>query len=190
MPNFALESQGNSFFFFLSLVMFFEDFHYNFFTITSSNVFDVFIAGATILHNLSTETYPTQSPELTVLGIILKYPPINPRKVIQGNPLIPGQCWPFKGSKGHIFISLSHHITITHVTLGHISKFQHPTGFPTSAPRTFSVYVSHKFATTSMEPLFFTSKHIADKKTRCSIFCFCLSGTQNSRRGRNPSRNI
>lgn len=59
--------------------------------------------------------------------------------------LKPGQGWCFPGSKGHLFVYLSHPISITHVTIGHITKSQSPYGHISSAPRTFSVYVSLPF---------------------------------------------
>lgn len=60
-----------------------------------------------------------------------------------GSPLVPGRCWPFDGDRGHLHIQLSDSITISHVTLGHIGKTQSITGYISSAPRGFSVYVSH-----------------------------------------------
>lgn len=66
------------------------------------------------------------------------------------SPLTPGRCWAFAGKRGHVFISLSHAVTITHVTLGHISSMQSTAGFTYSAPREFSVYVGHKFAIFSL----------------------------------------
>ncbi|TKS90047.1 SUN domain-containing protein 3 [Collichthys lucidus] len=61
--------------------------------------------------------------------------------VIKGHSrLLTGQCWPFAGERGHLFVSLSHPISITHVTLGHIVKSQSPHGNIESAPREFSVY--------------------------------------------------
>ncbi|XP_055018985.1 SUN domain-containing protein 3-like [Boleophthalmus pectinirostris] len=56
------------------------------------------------------------------------------------SPLIPGYCWPFAGDKGHLHIQLAQNIQITHVTLGHITKTQSPTGETTSAPKHFAVY--------------------------------------------------
>lgn len=59
--------------------------------------------------------------------------------------MVPGVCWSFAGSQGHLTIELSHSITISHVTLGHISKMVSPSGKIASAPRMFSVFVSHRF---------------------------------------------
>lgn len=56
-------------------------------------------------------------------------------------PLHPGNCWCFSGSEGHLVISLAQPASVSHVTLGHISKSQSPTGNTLSAPRKFSVYV-------------------------------------------------
>ncbi|XP_044224641.1 SUN domain-containing protein 3-like [Thunnus albacares] len=98
--------------------------------------------GANVLHHLTSQTYYTQPPLVTFWGIPLWYPPANPRTVIQGHssPLTPGHCWAFAGRRGHLLISLSHPVTITHVTLGHISSMQSTAGFAYSAPREFSVY--------------------------------------------------
>lgn len=56
-------------------------------------------------------------------------------------PLHPGNCWCFSGGEGHLVISLAQPAAVSHVTLGHISKSQSPTGNTSSAPRKFSVYV-------------------------------------------------
>lgn len=60
-------------------------------------------------------------------------------------PLHPGNCWCFSGGQGHLVVSLAQPAAISHVTLGHISKSQSPTGNTSSAPRKFSVYVSLTF---------------------------------------------
>ena len=61
----------------------------------------------------------------------------------QGYPLLlPGKCWAFHGVQGTLVISLSHPITITHVTLDHLPRYNSPTGRIDSAPKDFEVYVS------------------------------------------------
>lgn len=60
-------------------------------------------------------------------------------------PLHPGNCWCFSGGQGHLVVSLAQPAAISHVTIGHISKSQSPTGNTSSAPRKFSVYVSLTF---------------------------------------------
>ncbi|XP_023251323.1 SUN domain-containing protein 3-like [Seriola lalandi dorsalis] len=99
--------------------------------------------GATVLHNLSTDTYwPLKHIGLMWDRIFhWDYSTKRQRQVIQGHTsLHPGQCWCFSGDNGHLFISLSHPISITHVTLGHITKSQSPYGYIASAPREFSIY--------------------------------------------------
>ncbi|XP_047446368.1 SUN domain-containing protein 2-like [Mugil cephalus] len=98
--------------------------------------------GATIVHHLTSETYQILPPLVTFWGLPLWYPAVTPRILIQGHstPLTPGHCWAFVGRQGYVFISLSHPVIVTHVTLGHISGMQSPTGFPYSAPKMFSVY--------------------------------------------------
>ena len=64
---------------------------------------------------------------------------------LQGGPTVAGRCWPFDGERGHLVLALSRPVTITHVTLGHISKTLEPTGTISTAPKVFAVYVSHKF---------------------------------------------
>ncbi|CAK6969433.1 SUN domain-containing protein 3-like [Scomber scombrus] len=72
--------------------------------------------GANILHHLTSQTYHNEPPLVTFWGIPLWYPSANPRTVIQAqsSPLTPGRCWAFAGRQGHVFISLSHPVTITH----------------------------------------------------------------------------
>lgn len=55
--------------------------------------------------------------------------------------LHPGQCWCFSGHRGHLFMSPSHPVSITHMTLDHITKSPSPNGKISSAPREFSIYV-------------------------------------------------
>ncbi|XP_029313152.1 SUN domain-containing protein 2-like isoform X2 [Cottoperca gobio] len=99
--------------------------------------------GARVLHHLSSDTYWPQKD----IGIVWDkifywwYSPKAQRRVIQGHsPLQPGNCWTFSGEQGHLFISLSHRVSITKVTLGHIAKSQSIHGHIASAPREFSVY--------------------------------------------------
>lgn len=62
----------------------------------------------------------------------------------KGSPvLLPGKCWAFHGVQGTLVISLSHPITITHVTLDHLPRYNSPTGRIDSAPKDFEVYVSN-----------------------------------------------
>ncbi|XP_053087466.1 SUN domain-containing protein 2-like [Pangasianodon hypophthalmus] len=62
-----------------------------------------------------------------------------PETVIQPE-VYPGKCWGFKGSQGHLVISLSYPVHITHVTLEHLPRVLSPTGHIRSAPRDFAVY--------------------------------------------------
>ncbi|XP_036937535.1 sperm-associated antigen 4 protein-like [Acanthopagrus latus] len=100
--------------------------------------------GARVLHSLSSDTYWHRNPHSwRVIDKIYHwyYSPLSQRRVIQGHsPLQPGHCWCFPGDHGHIVISLSHPTSITHVTMGHISKRISPYGNIASAPREFTVY--------------------------------------------------
>ncbi|XP_032358971.1 SUN domain-containing protein 2 [Etheostoma spectabile] len=97
--------------------------------------------GARVLHYLSSDTlWP---PGFGIWDKIYSwsYSSKTQRRVIQGqSSLLPGQCWPFSGDQGHLFISLSHPVSITSVTLGHITKSQSPYESIASAPRKFSIY--------------------------------------------------
>ncbi|XP_044035514.1 SUN domain-containing protein 2-like [Siniperca chuatsi] len=99
--------------------------------------------GARVLHHLSSDTYWPQ-PDIGFIWYRIFYwwySSKTQRTVIQGHSsLHPGKCWPFSGDRGHLFISLSHQVSITHVTLGHITKSQSPYGYIASAPREFSIY--------------------------------------------------
>ncbi|XP_071319346.1 SUN domain-containing protein 3-like [Trachinotus anak] len=99
--------------------------------------------GARVLHDLSTDTYWPHKHIGQVWHRILywDFSTKRQRQVIQGHSsLRPGQCWCFSGDNGHLLISLSHPISVTHVTLGHITKSQSPHGYIASAPREFSIY--------------------------------------------------
>ncbi|XP_047464637.1 SUN domain-containing protein 3-like [Mugil cephalus] len=101
--------------------------------------------GARVIQHLSSQSYwPGEDP-----GLIWRWmfncwcSPTAQRRVIQGDSALrPGQCWCFAGEQGHLVVSLSHPVSVTHVTLGHISKSQSPDGNIESAPREFSIYGS------------------------------------------------
>ncbi|XP_039463605.1 SUN domain-containing protein 3-like [Oreochromis aureus] len=100
--------------------------------------------GAKMVKEQSSASYLPEQSGLKLWGLTLipaKPPCVSPRVVIQGRaPMVPGVCWSFAGSQGHLTIELSHSITISHVTLGHISKMVSPSGKISSAPRMFSVF--------------------------------------------------
>ncbi|GAA6219988.1 SUN domain-containing protein 1-like [Lates japonicus] len=99
--------------------------------------------GARVLQHLSTDTYwPRKSIGLVWDRIFYwLYSSQTQRQVIQGHSsLQPGRCWCFPGDRGHLFIELSHPVSITHVTLGHITKSQSPYGSIASASREFSIH--------------------------------------------------
>ncbi|CAL1612841.1 unnamed protein product [Knipowitschia caucasica] len=58
----------------------------------------------------------------------------------KGSALVPGEFWPMQGSSGQLFIVLPTHIHISHVTIGHITAEQSPSGGIPSAPKHFRVY--------------------------------------------------
>ncbi|XP_042364224.1 SUN domain-containing protein 3-like [Plectropomus leopardus] len=98
--------------------------------------------GARVVHSLSSDTYWPQGTGMFWSRVFSWWHSCKTRRrVIQGqSSLHPGRCWAFSGDQGHLFISLSHPVSISHVTLGHISKSQSPNGNIASAPRVFSVY--------------------------------------------------
>ncbi|CAL1603603.1 unnamed protein product [Knipowitschia caucasica] len=63
----------------------------------------------------------------------------------QNYHLTPGQCWGMEGSSMPLFIAMATHIHISHVTIGHITAEQSPTGEISSAPKEFSVYGLKQF---------------------------------------------
>ncbi|XP_074486830.1 SUN domain-containing protein 3-like [Sebastes fasciatus] len=96
--------------------------------------------GALVLARLSSETYQCTGPTCFLVYLIrLWRPPVDPSIVTQGGPIVDGRCWPFDGERGHLVIALSHPVTISHVTLGHISKTE-TTDSISSAPKMFAVY--------------------------------------------------
>ncbi|XP_054459769.1 SUN domain-containing protein 1 isoform X2 [Anoplopoma fimbria] len=97
--------------------------------------------GASVISTRCSETYRIRSACVTLFGFPLWYPSESPRTVIQGYPvLLPGKCWAFHGVQGSLVISLSHPVTLTHVTLDHLPRYNSPTGRIDSAPRDFEVY--------------------------------------------------
>ncbi|XP_048869193.1 SUN domain-containing protein 1 isoform X2 [Brienomyrus brachyistius] len=95
--------------------------------------------GGSILGTRCSETYETRSALMTLFGLPLWYFTQSPRVVIQPD-VHPGNCWPFKGSKGFLLIRLSRKIIPTAVSLEHLAKALSPIGNISSAPRHFEVY--------------------------------------------------
>ncbi|KAG7252518.1 hypothetical protein CRUP_033943, partial [Coryphaenoides rupestris] len=56
-------------------------------------------------------------------------------------------CWAFRGARGTLALSLSHPVTLSHVTLDHLPRYSAPTGRIDSAPRDFQVYGMQEEAT-------------------------------------------
>ncbi|KAG7485701.1 hypothetical protein JOB18_016019 [Solea senegalensis] len=97
--------------------------------------------GASVISTRCSETYRIRSACVTLFGFPLWYPSESPRTVIQGHPvLLPGKCWAFHGVQGTLVISLSHPVTISHVTLDHLPRYNSPTGRIDSALKDFEVY--------------------------------------------------
>ncbi|KAL6111203.1 uncharacterized protein ACO6RY_20143 [Pungitius sinensis] len=97
--------------------------------------------GGSVISTRCSQTYRIRSACLTLLGFPLWYPSESPRTVIQGHPgLLPGKCWAFHGAQGTLVVSLSHPVSLTHVTLDHLPRYSSPTGRIDSAPKDFEVY--------------------------------------------------
>ena len=95
--------------------------------------------GGSIASIRCTETFDTNPAVLSLFGIPLMYLYNSPRTVIQPGADI-GECWPFKGSVGHIVFRLGAMINPTSFTYEHLPKFMAPDGDIHSAPRDFSVF--------------------------------------------------
>ncbi|XP_028312318.1 uncharacterized protein LOC114469233 [Gouania willdenowi] len=97
--------------------------------------------GGSVINTRCSETYHQRTAYLNIFGFLFWYPSESPRVVIQGHPvLLPGKCWAFHGAQGTLAISLSHPVSITHVTLDHLPRYKAPTGRIDSAPKDFEVY--------------------------------------------------
>ncbi|XP_028327105.1 SUN domain-containing protein 3-like isoform X2 [Gouania willdenowi] len=97
--------------------------------------------GGSVISTRCSETYRSRSACVTFYGFPLWYQSESPRRVIQGDPvLLPGKCWAFPGEQGTLFISLSHPVSITHVTLDHLPRYKAPLGSINSAPKDFEVF--------------------------------------------------
>ncbi|XP_016523033.1 SUN domain-containing protein 3-like [Poecilia formosa] len=96
--------------------------------------------GAKLVPQMTSATFHNNR-SCRLFGIYFQQQPLGPSIAIQGrNHLSPGQCWAFAGFPGRLSIKLSHRITVTHVSLGHIPKSITPTFTVSSAPKEFSVY--------------------------------------------------
>ncbi|XP_030598111.1 SUN domain-containing protein 5-like isoform X2 [Archocentrus centrarchus] len=105
--------------------------------------------GARIITDTLTEFYPREDIQFTLFGhpvVSPKFPPpMNPGILLQGlAPTTPGYCWAFRGNRGGVLLELSHNITISHVTMGYISKNISPDETLSSAPRIFTVLARNR----------------------------------------------
>ncbi|XP_049947998.1 nuclear migration and anchoring protein unc-84-like [Schistocerca serialis cubense] len=95
-------------------------------------------SGGNIISTPQTETLQPDS-WYYVLGLPVWRHTKSPRSIIQ-NSVAPGECWPFRGTIGSVVIQLAARITITAVSMEHISASMSLTGKVDSAPKTFSVF--------------------------------------------------
>ncbi|KAL8614754.1 hypothetical protein ACOMHN_055311 [Nucella lapillus] len=95
-------------------------------------------AGGSVLNSRCSETYAKKTAVLSVFGIPLFYLSNSPRSVIQPE-VHPGQCWAFKGEKGHVVIQLAVPIRLTGFSMEHIPRSLSIHGNIDSAPKDFSV---------------------------------------------------
>ncbi|XP_030582325.1 SUN domain-containing protein 3-like [Archocentrus centrarchus] len=103
------------------------------------------LMGARIRYEKTSEPYTPEEPGLNLFGLTVisskQPPPVRPRTLLQDwAPVIPGQCWEYEGSKGHLSAELSHSIIISHVSTGYITKNITRDETTSTAPRTFSVF--------------------------------------------------
>ncbi|XP_059193136.1 sperm-associated antigen 4 protein-like [Centropristis striata] len=97
--------------------------------------------GARVLGHLSSDTYWPKGSGIWDEIFSWWWSSKAQRRVIQEHSsLRPGECWSVSGEKGHLVVSLSHPVSITQVTLGHITKSQSVSGLIASAPREFSIH--------------------------------------------------
>lgn len=52
----------------------------------------------------------------------------------------PGECWPMKGTRGHLLVRLAANAIVESFTLRHIDSAHHLAGKTTEAPKKFTVY--------------------------------------------------
>ena len=100
-------------------------------------------AGAQVISTRCTENFVRPNP--TWAGTLLS--PFmsafgksnNPRSALQPG-VLPGECWAFRGSRGHLLIQLSRPIIPTRFSLEHIPRSLSPNGKIDSAPKNFTVF--------------------------------------------------
>lgn len=116
--------------------------------------------GGVILSTRDTENYATCLQFLWMFNFFCEQQN-SPRSVIQ--PTVhPGECWAFKGSTGSIVIQLITSVSVTGLTLEHISPLIAPTDETSTAPRDFSLLVDSNILI----------KIITDKKRRTVVSIF------------------
>lgn len=89
-----------------------------------------------------TEAFNIKSAEISIFGVPLWYKSNTPRTVI--SPAVqPGECWSFQGFPGYLVLKLNNNVYVSGFTMEHIPKSLAPNGRIDSAPKVFTVWVSH-----------------------------------------------
>lgn len=61
-------------------------------------------------------------------------------EVLREGPPIPGECWTFKGSQGHITVHLAEAVNVANITINNIPAGRHNPSEASKAPRDISVW--------------------------------------------------
>nr|XP_037286857.1 uncharacterized protein LOC119179842 [Rhipicephalus microplus] len=96
-------------------------------------------AGGSVVNTRCTDTYSERSPKYYMFGLPLWTFYRTAREAITPG-MHPGECWAFRGSRGHLVVRLAQPIRVTAFSVEHISRLLAGSGHTSSAPREFEMW--------------------------------------------------
>ncbi|XP_075345843.1 SUN domain-containing protein 3-like [Mycteria americana] len=96
-------------------------------------------SGAAVIHSRTSPSFKNTKGKVLLFSLpVLDY--VRSPELILEPENHPGNCWPFPGSQGHVFIKLSVPIIPRAVTMDHVSGTTFHGDSTSSAPKDFAVY--------------------------------------------------
>ncbi|XP_071654633.1 SUN domain-containing protein 3-like isoform X2 [Patagioenas fasciata] len=96
-------------------------------------------AGATIVRSRTSPSFRTANSKVFLYSLPLMDYMRSPELILEPENH-PGNCWPFPGSQGHVFIKLSVSVIPRAVTMDHVSGTEFHGESISGAPKDFAVY--------------------------------------------------
>ncbi|KAK2513202.1 hypothetical protein Q9966_016199 [Columba livia] len=97
------------------------------------------VKGAAVIHSKTSPSFRTGKAKFFLYSLPVMDYMRSPELILEPENH-PGNCWPFPGSQGHVFIRLSMPVIPRAVTMDHVSETAFHGGSISGAPKDFAVY--------------------------------------------------